>query len=649
MSIVQAISRPGVRRSRPASAEDAKLVERVRAGDERAFETIFKRHHASLLSYARHMLANQDEAEDALQQAFIKAHRALLGGTAPRELRPWLYAIVRNCCLSAIAARRRTVELDERTASLAGLAEAVYEREDLRELLADIGRLPEDQRSALLLAELDDLSHQSIATIVDCPVSKVKALIYQARSALIADRDARGASCHDIREELASARGGQLRRGPLRRHLSLCVGCRDFQQALATQRRSLAVALPVLPSAGLAAKILSHSALQAAIAASHAGGAIGSAAAPAGATAAPASAAAAPAGSAVAPLATAAAPAGAVAGGGASAGATASTVAGAGAGASGGTGAVVGSGVIAKVAVGGAVAALATAGAVTGVRHLAHPHRRHSAHAYVERAHRSRLTLGARPKTQLLAASRTLSGTVSTAANGATPPQTEPPDAPTSDTALSDPLSQSSPQSPQRPPLASALASAPATSVTTTASATQTPSEQSAQPQSGPSGDTTRVIHQRREPARRQLELRRLRQAERRQLQAQRRRLAREERLRKARALKEARERRKRLREERQRKARELREAKEQRERLREERQRKAQELKEAREHRELEAQRKRQQREAPAATPQPSTQTTPSSTPATTTTPTTTPTEAPSTTSSEATGVEGKRRRKKN
>src|SRR5580704_1286103 len=329
MSIVQAIPRPGARRSRPSAAVDAKLLGRVRAGDERAFETIFKRHHAPLLSYARHMLASQDEAEDALQQAFIKAHRALLGGTAPRELRPWLYAIVRNCCLSAIAARRHTVEFDERTANLAGLSEVVHEREDLRELLADIGRLPEDQRSALLLAELDDLPHQSIATIVGCEVSKVKALIYQARIALIADRDALGASCQDIREQLSVAHGGELRRGPLRRHLSLCVGCRDFQKAIAVQRRSLAVLLPVLPSAGLAAKILSHGALQAASAAGQAGGAVGSAAAPAGAAAAPT----------------------AVAGGGASVGTAASTAAATGASAaagSGGTGAVVGGGVLAK-------------------------------------------------------------------------------------------------------------------------------------------------------------------------------------------------------------------------------------------------------------------------------------------------------------
>jgi RNA polymerase sigma factor (sigma-70 family) len=632
MSIAQAIPRPGARRSRPFAAADAKLVGRVRAGDERAFEAIFKRHHAPLLSYARHMLANQDEAEDALQQAFIKAHRALLGGTVPRELRPWLYAIVRNCCLSAIAARRHTVELDEHTANLAGLPEVVHEREDLRELLADIGRLPEDQRSALLLAELDDLSHQSIATIVGCPVSKVKALVYQARSTLIADRDARSASCHDIREELAVARGGELRRGPLRRHLSLCVGCRDFQRALGAQRRSLAVALPVLPSAGLAAKILSHSALQAAGAAGQAG------------------AAAAPAGAAVAPAAATAAPA-AVAGGGASVGTAASAAAtGASAAAgSGGTGAVVGSGVLAKVAVGGAVAVLATAGAVTTAHHQARPHRRHLAYAQVDRAHRSHRTPSVRPQTQPSVASGTLSADVSAAAVGTTASAPEPAAIATTDTVLSSPLSQSTPQIPQAPTLTSAGLSPPATSAATAPTATQAPGGQATEPQSGSSGSTAPVIrhHRRLERQRRGLQrLRRLRQAEHRRLQAERRQLAREERRRKAQELKEARERRERLREERQRKAQELKEARERRERLlREERQRKAQELKEAKERRELEAQRKREQREAAAAAPQSSTQTTQSTTPVTTTTPST---EASSTASTEATSTGSKRKRKK-
>src|SRR3982074_2107920 len=97
----------------------------ARAEDERSFEAMFRRHHAPLLSYCRHMLGDRDEAEDALQQAFIRAHRAILGGTKPREVRPWLYAIARNCCLSAIAAPKPTAPLQDHTPMLAGLSEQV--------------------------------------------------------------------------------------------------------------------------------------------------------------------------------------------------------------------------------------------------------------------------------------------------------------------------------------------------------------------------------------------------------------------------------------------------------------------------------------------------------------------------------------------
>jgi RNA polymerase sigma factor (sigma-70 family) len=341
--------------------DDATLVARLQAGDEQAFAAIFKRHHGPLLSYCRHMLGNRDEGEDALQQALIKAHQALLGGTQPRELRPWLYAIARNCCLSAIATRRPTASLEAHTPGLAGLSEEVRQREDLRELLAAIGRLPEQQRSALLLAELDDLNHQAIATIVGCPVNKVKALVYQARSALVADRDARETPCQDIREQLSTARGGELRRGPLRRHLNLCAGCRDFQLAVGAQRQSLAAALPVLPSAGLAAAILGHGTAHV-VGAASAGGA--------GAGLAPASGAA---GAGVGVTATGATAAGG-SGVAATGTATATTAAGAGAGAGGGAsvGALVGGGLVTKVAVGGAVMALAAAGVAAAHRRPRH-------------------------------------------------------------------------------------------------------------------------------------------------------------------------------------------------------------------------------------------------------------------------------------
>jgi RNA polymerase sigma factor (sigma-70 family) len=358
------------------SAPDSVLVRRTGEGDERSFEAIFKRHHGPLLSYCRHMLGSRDEGEDALQQAFIKAHRALLGGSVPHELRPWLYAIARNCCLTAIAARRPTTRLEDRAPALGGLSEDVHRREDLRELLAGIGRLPEDQRSALLLAELEDLPHRAIATVVGCEVSKVKALIYQARSSLIADRDARDTSCRDIREQLSVARGGELRRGPLRRHLKLCEGCRDFQLAVSAQRKSFAAVLPVLPSAGLLAAILGHGAAHGAGAAGLVGTSGLASAGGTGAGAATTS------GGGAGGLAAAGTTAGSAAGTGTavgtSAGVGAGTAAGTGAGVGAGlaagasagggganVGALIGGGLVTKLAVGGAVVAMAAAGTVT--------------------------------------------------------------------------------------------------------------------------------------------------------------------------------------------------------------------------------------------------------------------------------------------
>src|SRR5215218_6130663 len=232
--------------------DDARLAELAAAGDERAFEVIYDRHHRPLLAFCRHMLGSQDEGEDALQQTFLRAHRSLVTQGAPDDLRPWLFAIARNRCLSMLAARKAAaVPVEELEPATDGLSAGVEDREDLRELLGDIARLPDDQRSALVLAEIGDLSHAEIARVIEVPTAKVKALVHQARSRLIADRDARETPCTDVREQLSTARGGELRRGPLRRHLAICEPCRAYKDAVAEQRSALALVLPVLPSAGL--------------------------------------------------------------------------------------------------------------------------------------------------------------------------------------------------------------------------------------------------------------------------------------------------------------------------------------------------------------------------------------------------------------
>ena len=172
-------------------------------------------------------------------------------------MRPWLFAIARNRCLTLIAARRdAAIPADDVEPSYDGLSHDVERRADLRELVDDLGRLPEDQRGALVLAELGDFSHPEIARVIGCPPAKVKALVFQARTSLIADRDARRTPCDEIRTLLETARGGLLRRGSLRRHLRQCDPCAAYRLAIDGRRTGLAIVLPVAPTAGLKAAVL---------------------------------------------------------------------------------------------------------------------------------------------------------------------------------------------------------------------------------------------------------------------------------------------------------------------------------------------------------------------------------------------------------
>jgi RNA polymerase sigma factor (sigma-70 family) len=237
-------------------ASDERLVERVRDGSEAAFEAIFDRHHRGILAFCRHMLGSVEEAEDAVQHTFLAAFRELVGSSKPIQLKPWLYTIARNRCLTTLRTRSRQAMGEVTEPPTEHLAAEVERRHDLRDLLRDVAGLPEDQRAALVLSELGDMAHDEIAAVLDCRREKVKALVFQARTSLIASREARETPCADIREQLANLRGGSLRRTELRRHLRDCAGCREFREQVREQRRDLAVVLPVAPTVGLKAAVV---------------------------------------------------------------------------------------------------------------------------------------------------------------------------------------------------------------------------------------------------------------------------------------------------------------------------------------------------------------------------------------------------------
>jgi RNA polymerase sigma factor (sigma-70 family) len=258
-----------------ALAGDERLVEQIRRGNELAFEVAFERHGGGILGFCRHMLSSAEEAEDAVQHTFAAAFRDLQrGGERQIMLKPWLYTIARNRCLSVLRSRReQSSELAEIPTE--GLHEQVARRAELRELLADMRELPEEQRAALLLAEAADLSHAEVAGVLGCEVARVKALVFRARTGLLERRDARETPCAEIREQLANLRGGSLRRSELRHHVRHCPGCRNYREQVRQQRQMLGVALPVVPSVGLKSSVLSAASVGGGAAAAAGGGGVG--------------------------------------------------------------------------------------------------------------------------------------------------------------------------------------------------------------------------------------------------------------------------------------------------------------------------------------------------------------------------------------
>src|SRR3954453_3781324 len=132
-------------RTASRAASDRRLADRVRAGDDAAFETVYDRYHHGLLVFCAHMLGSRDDAEDAVQHVFASAYWSLRKGTTPIDFKPWLYAIARNRCVTVIRSRRLQLGPDDsgyRVPPSDGLPAEVERRADLREVVDDLQRLP---------------------------------------------------------------------------------------------------------------------------------------------------------------------------------------------------------------------------------------------------------------------------------------------------------------------------------------------------------------------------------------------------------------------------------------------------------------------------------------------------------------------------
>ncbi len=164
-------------------------------------------------------------------------------------------------------------------------AEKVHNREEFRQLLTDVGKLPETQRSALLLREMDALSYEEIAQAMDTSVPSVKSLLVRARISLAEASQARLLTCGEVHLELAEAAEG-LRKvsGPVRRHVRECEACADFRSQIRSNEKVLAALSPIGPLLALKGFIASKLGLGGGGAAGAGASAAGAAGAGAGAT-----------------------------------------------------------------------------------------------------------------------------------------------------------------------------------------------------------------------------------------------------------------------------------------------------------------------------------------------------------------------------
>jgi RNA polymerase sigma factor (sigma-70 family) len=163
---------------------DGRLVDLVRAGHASAFEAIVQRYRKPLLGYCSRLLP-ASRAEDAVQQTFLKAYQAMVSGDAELNLRPWLYRIAHNASLNLLRQNGWTHEqLDENLDGVQRPDQALELRERLRATVEAVKRLPERQRDAVLLREVEGLSYEEIATAMGVGDGAVRQLLHRARSSL---------------------------------------------------------------------------------------------------------------------------------------------------------------------------------------------------------------------------------------------------------------------------------------------------------------------------------------------------------------------------------------------------------------------------------------------------------------------------------
>ena len=188
------------------AVEDLSLVNRLQRGDQDAFESLVRMHGGRLLSVARRFLASNEDAEDAVQETFIKAFKAIHTFEERAQLHTWLHRIVVNTSLMKLRERRRKPQesIDDLLPTFAAdghqmtesreWSDALIERKETAAMVRQaIARLPEQHRTVLILRDMEERDTAETAAILGTTTTVVKVRLHRARQALrtLLDREFR--------------------------------------------------------------------------------------------------------------------------------------------------------------------------------------------------------------------------------------------------------------------------------------------------------------------------------------------------------------------------------------------------------------------------------------------------------------------------
>ena len=180
---------------------DQRLVEKAQKGDQKAFELLVSKYHRRLIRLLSRIIKDEHEVHDVAQEALIKAYRALPNFRGESAFYTWLYRIGINTAKNFLVAQGKKIVLSADVANDEGeivdLSEQLADnhtpeaemmnREILQTVENAVAGLPEDLRRAITLREMDGLSYEEIAQIMDCPIGTVRSRIFRAREVIAKD------------------------------------------------------------------------------------------------------------------------------------------------------------------------------------------------------------------------------------------------------------------------------------------------------------------------------------------------------------------------------------------------------------------------------------------------------------------------------